>query len=85
MCLHSLSTSERIEDKEGVVHEAISRFQEWGDDRGLAQAYLVQADLAVVREHWARSAELIELALKHGEAAGDAPSIARVRGMLPLP
>jgi class 3 adenylate cyclase/tetratricopeptide (TPR) repeat protein len=85
MCLHSLSTSERIEDKEGVVHEAISRFHEWGDDRGLAQAYLVQADLAVVREHWAHSAELIELALKHGEAAGDAPSVARARGMLPLP
>jgi class 3 adenylate cyclase len=84
MCLHSLTTQRSIEDKEQLVRDAIRRFQEWGDDRGLAQAYLVQADLAVVREHWSRSATLLELALKHGEAAGDVSSIARARSLLTL-
>ena len=84
MCLHSLTTSGLVEDKERVVRAAIARFQEGADDRSLAQAYLVQADLAVVCENWSRSTKLLELALKHGEAAGDASSVARARSLLPL-
>jgi tetratricopeptide (TPR) repeat protein len=53
-----------------------------GDDRGLAQVYLVQADLSGLRGYQARSAELLEQALKHGEAAGDAGCIARARSLL---
>jgi class 3 adenylate cyclase/tetratricopeptide (TPR) repeat protein len=84
MCLHSLTTSGLVEDKERVVRAAIARFQEGADDRSLAQAYLVQADLAVVCENWSRSTKLLELALKHGEAADDASSVARARSLLPL-
>jgi class 3 adenylate cyclase/tetratricopeptide (TPR) repeat protein len=82
MCRLKTITSEgRTEDSEQVVREAARRFQEWGDDRGLAQAYLVLGDLAGLRGHQARSAKLLELALKHGQAAGDAGCIARARSL----
>ena len=84
MCLSSLTTSARAEDKEHVVGEAIRRFQEEGDDHGLAQAYLVQADLAMVAEYWSRATKLVELALRHGEAAGDVSCVARARTLLTL-
>ena len=70
------------EDYEAWSRDAIHRFQEWGDDRGLAEAYLTQADLAFMRGHCSRSTRLLELALKHGEAAGDAGCIARARSLL---
>lgn len=83
MCrLKSITAEGRIEDSEQTIREAARRFREWGDDRGLAQAYLVQGDLASFRGHMARSAKLLELALEHGEAAGDAGCIARARSLL---
>jgi class 3 adenylate cyclase/tetratricopeptide (TPR) repeat protein len=80
--LKNITAEGRIEDSEQVVGEAARRFHEWGDDRGLAQTYLVQGDLANVRGQQSRSAKLLELALKHGEAAGDAGCIARARPLL---
>jgi class 3 adenylate cyclase/tetratricopeptide (TPR) repeat protein len=83
MCrLKSITAEGRTEDIEQIVREAARRFREWGDDRGLAQAYLVQGDLAVMRGHVSRSAKLLELALKHGETAGDAGCVARARSLL---
>jgi tetratricopeptide (TPR) repeat protein len=83
MCRPStITTDSRVDDYEEVVLNAVRRFREWDDDRGLAQAYLAQADLALVRGHQSRSAELLELALAHGEAAGDAGCIARARSLL---
>jgi tetratricopeptide (TPR) repeat protein len=83
MCRPStITTDSRVDDYEKVIRNAVRRFHEWGDDRGLAQAYLAQADLALVRGHQSRSAELLELALAHGEAAGDAGCIARARSVL---
>ena len=79
---NALTSDSRVEDSEEVLREAARRFQEWGDDRGLAQVYLVQADLAGFGGHQARSAELLEQALKHGEAARDAGCIARARTLL---
>ena len=47
MCrLKTITAEGRIEDSEQTIREATRRFHEWGDDRGLAQAYLVQGDLA---------------------------------------
>ena len=83
MCrLKSITAEGRIEDSEQTIREATRRFREWGDDRGLAQAYLVQGDLASFGGHMARSAKLLELALEHGEAAGDAGCVARARSLL---
>jgi len=83
MCRQSSLTADfRAEDTEEVLREAARRFREWGDDRGLAQVYLVQADLAGLRGHQARGAELLEEALRHGEAAGDVGCLARARSML---
>jgi len=83
MCRQSTLTADfRAEDIEEVLREASRRFREWGDDRGLAQVYLVQADLAGLRGHQARSAQLLEQALKHGEAASDAGCLARARSLL---
>jgi class 3 adenylate cyclase/tetratricopeptide (TPR) repeat protein len=83
MCrLKSITAEGRIEDSEQTIREATRRFREWGDDRGLAQAYLVQGDLASFGGHIARSAKLLELALEHGEAAGDAGCVARARSLL---
>ena len=78
----SITTDSRIEDYEEVVRNAVRRFREWGDDRGLAQAYLVQADLASIRVRYSRCVKLLELALAHGEAAGDGGCIARARSVL---
>jgi class 3 adenylate cyclase/tetratricopeptide (TPR) repeat protein len=80
--LRNLTSEGKTEDSEQVVQEAVRRFREWGDDGGLAQAYLVQGDLANMRGHFSRSAELLELALKHGEAAGDAGCVAQARPLL---
>jgi class 3 adenylate cyclase/tetratricopeptide (TPR) repeat protein len=77
-----LTAGNSAEDYEAVVRDAIHRFQEWGDDRGLAEAYLTQADLAFMRGHCSRSTRLLELALRHGEAAGDAGCMARARSLL---
>ena len=83
MCrLKSITAEGPTEDIEQTVREAARRFHEWGDDGGLAQAYLVQGDLAATRGHVSRSAKLLELALKHGEAAGDAGCSARARSLL---
>jgi class 3 adenylate cyclase/tetratricopeptide (TPR) repeat protein len=79
--LKNITAEGRVEDSEQVVREATRRFHEWGDDRGLAQAYLVQGDLASMRGQMSRSAELLELALKHGDAAGDAGTVARARSL----
>ena len=82
MCrLKTITAEGRAEDNERIVREAARRFHEWGDDRGLAQAYLVLGDLAAVRGHVSRSAKLLELALSHGEAAGDAGCVARARSL----
>jgi class 3 adenylate cyclase/tetratricopeptide (TPR) repeat protein len=80
--LKSFTAEGRIEDNEQIVLEAARRFREWGDDRGLAQAYLVLGDLATFGGHIARSTKLLELALKHGQAAGDAGCVARARSLL---
>jgi tetratricopeptide (TPR) repeat protein len=80
--LKTITAEGRTEDSEQIVREAARRFREWGDDRGLAQAYLVQGDLASFRGQMARSAKLLELALKHGQAAGDAGCVARARSLL---
>jgi class 3 adenylate cyclase/tetratricopeptide (TPR) repeat protein len=83
MCRQSSLTADfHTGDTEEVLREAARRFREWGDDRGLAQVYLVQGDLAAFRGYQARSAELLEEALRHGEAAGDAGCIARARSLL---
>jgi class 3 adenylate cyclase/tetratricopeptide (TPR) repeat protein len=79
--LKSITAEGRIEDSEQIVRAAARRFHDWGDDRGLAQAYLVQGDLASVCGQMSRCAELLELALKHGEAAGDVGTIARTRSL----
>ena len=78
----SLTSDSRLEDNERILQEAVRRFGEWGDDRGLAQAYLVQGDLAGFRGQQARAAKLLGLALKHAEAAGDAGCVARARSLL---
>jgi class 3 adenylate cyclase/tetratricopeptide (TPR) repeat protein len=80
--LKTISAEGRTEDSEQIVQEAARRFHQWGDDRGLAQAYLVQGDLAAMRGQPSRSATLLELALKHGQAADDAGCIARARSLL---
>jgi hypothetical protein len=83
MCRQSSLTSDsRLEEHEEILREAVRRFGEWGDDRGLAQAYLVQGDLAGFRGQQARGAKLLGLALKHAEAAGDAGCVARTRSLL---
>ncbi|HJY54760.1 MAG TPA: adenylate/guanylate cyclase domain-containing protein [Streptosporangiaceae bacterium] len=82
MCrLKTITAEGPTEDVEQIVLEAARRFQDWGDDRGLAEAYLVQGDLAAMRGHPARSAKLLELALKHGRAAGEAGCVARARSL----
>jgi class 3 adenylate cyclase/tetratricopeptide (TPR) repeat protein len=80
--LKSITAEGPTEDIEQIVREAARRFHEWGDDHGLAQAYLVQGDMAAVRGHPSRSAKLLELALKHGEAAGDTGCVVRARSLL---
>ena len=82
MCRSSMYLGQPVDDSEEIVREAVRRFRDWADDRGLAQAYLVQADLAGLRGQQARSAGLLELALKHGEAAGDAGCVAQARTLL---
>lgn len=82
MCRSSMYLGQPVDDSEEIVREAVRRFRDWDDDRGLAQAYLVQADLAGLRGQQARSAGLLELALKHGEAAGDAGCVAQARTLL---
>ena len=83
MCRQSSLTSDsRLEHSERILREAVRRFHEWDDDHGLAQAYLAQADLAGFRGQQARSAKLLELALKHAETAGDAGCVARARSLL---
>lgn len=79
---NTLAAQYRLEDIEHAVQDAVRRFQEWGDDRGLAQAYLVQGDLASVRGRFSRGARLLGLALQHAEAAGDAGCAARARTLL---
>jgi class 3 adenylate cyclase/tetratricopeptide (TPR) repeat protein len=79
---NSLTAEARVGESEQVVHDATRRFQEWADDRGLGLAYLVLGDLASFRGHISRAATLFELALKHGEAAGDAGCAARARTLL---
>jgi class 3 adenylate cyclase len=78
----SLTSDSRLEDSERILRDAVLRFHEWDDDRGLGQAYLVQADLAGFRGQHARGAKLLELALKHAGAAGDAGCVARARSLL---
>jgi class 3 adenylate cyclase/tetratricopeptide (TPR) repeat protein len=84
MCRQNSLTSDwRLEDSERILREAVRRFHEWDDDRGLAQAYLAQAALAgSFGGQYARSVKLLELALKHAEAAGDAGCAARARSLL---
>lgn len=83
MCrLKTITAEGPTENSEQIVREAARRFHEWGDDHGLAQAYLVQGDLAGLRGHQSRSAKLLELALKHAQAADDAGCIARARSLL---
>ena len=83
MCRQNVLTAKgRVDECEQVVQDAARRFQEWGEDRSLGQAYLVQGDLATLRGHQSRAAKLFELALRHGEAAGDSGSVARARSML---
>jgi tetratricopeptide (TPR) repeat protein len=79
---NTLTADSRAADIEKVLREAARQFHEWGDDRGLAQVYLVQGDLACLRGYLARGAELLEQALKHGELAGDAGCIARARSLI---
>jgi len=78
----TLTADSRAADSEEVLREAARDFREWGDDRGLAQVFLVQADLASLLGYQARSAELLEQALKHAGLAGDAGCIARARSLL---
>jgi class 3 adenylate cyclase/tetratricopeptide (TPR) repeat protein len=78
----TLSQNRRIDDYEQTVADAVRRFQGWGDDRGLAHAYLTQADLAGLRSDFSHSTELLELALKHAEAAGDMGCLAHARTLL---
>lgn len=83
MCRTSTLTFEsRVDDYEEIARNAVCRLREWGDDRGLAQAYLTQADLAGFRGRYSRCAHLLELALAHGMAAGDAGCVARARSLL---
>ena len=83
MCRQSTLTADsRAADIEKVLREAARQFREWGDDRGLAQVYLVQGDVACLRGYLARGAELLEQALKHAELAGDAGCIARARSLI---
>ena len=83
MCRQSTLTADsRAADIEKVLRDAARQFREWGDDRGLAQVYLVQGDVACLRGYLARAAELFEQALKHGELAGDAGCIARARSLI---
>ena len=77
-----LTADSSAEEWEAVVREAAQRFQEWGDDAGLAEAYHTQADLALCQGDFARGTELVALALTHGEAAGDAGCVARARSLL---
>lgn len=78
----TLTADSHVEDSEQITRKAVLCFRQWGDDRGLAHAYLAQADLAGIRGQQARSARLLELALKHGESAGDAGCVARARSLL---
>ena len=79
--LKTITAEGHTEDIEQIVLEAVRRFQDWNDDRGLAQAYLVQGDLAGLRGRQSRAAKLLELAIKHGQAAGDAGCVARARSL----
>jgi ATP/maltotriose-dependent transcriptional regulator MalT len=85
MCRANVLTLDQdggIDEFEEIVGDAVRHFQEWGDGRGLAHAYLTQADLAGMRCEVSRSTKLLELALKHGEAAGDAGCLAHARTLL---
>jgi tetratricopeptide (TPR) repeat protein len=78
----TLTQDRHIDDYEETVADAVRHFQGWGDDRGLAHAYLTQADLASLRGDFSRSTELLELARKHAEAAADMGCLARARSLL---
>jgi class 3 adenylate cyclase/tetratricopeptide (TPR) repeat protein len=79
---NALTAAGRLDESEQVAQHAARRFQEWDDNRGLGQAYLVQGDLAVIRGHMSRAAKLLELALMHAEVAGDPGCVARARSLL---
>jgi tetratricopeptide (TPR) repeat protein len=78
----NMTSDSSAQDSEEIVRKAVRQFEEWGDDHGLAQAYLAQADLAMFRGYPSRSAGLLALAIRHGEAAGDTGCIARARSAL---
>jgi class 3 adenylate cyclase len=80
----SLTADSRVEEGEEVARKAVRCFQQWDDDRGLAHAYLTQADLAGIRGQHAVSARLLESALKHAQLAGDAGCVARARSLLAI-
>jgi class 3 adenylate cyclase len=70
------------EDGEEIIGRAIDRFREWGDVRGLAYAYLAEADLANMSLQNGSGLRSIALALEHAEAAGDLGCVARARSLL---
>ena len=70
------------DDGEEVIARAIRHFTAWGDERGLAYAYLAEADLANMSLQNGGGLGSIALALEHAEAAGDLGCIARARGLL---
>lgn len=71
-----------LEDGEEIIGRAIDRFREWGDVRGLAFAYLAEADLANMSLQNGNGLGSIALALEHAEAAGDLGCVARARSLL---
>jgi class 3 adenylate cyclase len=77
-------TQESRQDDIDLVDLAISRFSENGDDRGLAHAFLVRADLDLFGMHNSRAAESLALAIQHAERAGDLSCLASARTLLTI-
>ena len=54
-----------------LLERLVPRFEAWGDDRGLARAYISKSQIPWVHCRFERAREDCSLALRHARAAGD--------------
>jgi tetratricopeptide (TPR) repeat protein len=65
-----------------VTEQAIPVLEEAGDDLGLARAWRLRGEVAVLAGHWGARAEALERALEHARAAADEREEATLVGLL---
>jgi ATP/maltotriose-dependent transcriptional regulator MalT len=69
-------------DDSRVADDTIPELEQLGDDRGLAKAWWLKAELHVNACRWGARAEALEKALEHAKRSGDAAEVGQITAAL---